>query len=422
MKKVILVFVGILLILPFFSVKAGNIQIGDLIRCPENSAVYKIGADGKRHAFPLSSIYFSRYDNFSSVKTVPLSQLQIYQLGKNITFKTGSLFKIPSVPKVYEVIDDDGTVEWIQSEEDFYARGHSFSDVKDLPETFWFNYREVNVVEDEGASSNTQAPIPPATTETTSETNNTVENPFLTDQDLVNLFDLLDNIPKVNKKLFFVDKFDQEVHTVEIDIPLDYYLYYKNKPHTMGNNFEYIEAYVTHDDWILYELSRKIRNLQGTLLLQGKLISDIELQVVQNSYYSEDWHTGFDEYPKYPIETIFEGNGDCEDLSFLFATLRMIYFDSIAPDNAESQVFALMRFSDHLGVGTAFVDDSGKNNDEIFSIYVDLHQSLYDESPSYYEYNGLKYVYSETTNPEYVWGEIPPDLRGKSVYIHELSY
>jgi len=160
MKKITLIFITALLMLPLFPVKAENIQAGDLVKCPEFLSVYKIGTDNKRHSFPNEAIFFSWYNDFSAVKTITLSQLQTYSLGKNVTFKKSSLFKIPSVPKVYEVIDDDGGVEWIKTEADFYAKGYSFNKVKDLSEIFWMDYKEgvVAGVEYKEPSLNTQTP------------------------------------------------------------------------------------------------------------------------------------------------------------------------------------------------------------------------------------------------------------------------
>lgn len=116
----------------------------ELIKVKDNSAVYLV-TGSVRHAFPLESIYKSWYGlTFSSVKTVSATELASYTLGKNVLFKTGSLIKIQTDPKVYQVITDDGALEWIPSEAEFKQRGLSFADVKDLPDSLFSDYRHAH--------------------------------------------------------------------------------------------------------------------------------------------------------------------------------------------------------------------------------------------------------------------------------------
>lgn len=70
----------------------------------EDSAVYYLGADGRRHAFPDPRVYQSWYCDFSQVKIIPLTLLAQIPLGKNVTFRPGlRLVKFPTNPKVYLV-------------------------------------------------------------------------------------------------------------------------------------------------------------------------------------------------------------------------------------------------------------------------------------------------------------------------------
>ena len=66
-----------------------------------------------------------------------------YSLGRNVTFKAGTLMKIPSVPKVYEV-QNTGEIRWIQDEltaKNLYGDDWA-AKVKDLPESFFTDYEE----------------------------------------------------------------------------------------------------------------------------------------------------------------------------------------------------------------------------------------------------------------------------------------
>src|SRR3972149_3868190 len=97
------------------SVKAAA-SAGDLIKMSGNSSVYYLGADGKRYVFPNSQTYFSWYSDFSSVKTIPQTELYGYSLGGNVTMRAGTnLIKITTDPKVYAVTAS-GTLHWIESE------------------------------------------------------------------------------------------------------------------------------------------------------------------------------------------------------------------------------------------------------------------------------------------------------------------
>jgi hypothetical protein len=80
-------------------------------------AVYYVGADEKRHAFPNSRVYFTWYQNFDDVVTVSLSELSSYQLGQNVRYRPGSrMVKFSTLNKVY-AIEQDGTLRWVKTED-----------------------------------------------------------------------------------------------------------------------------------------------------------------------------------------------------------------------------------------------------------------------------------------------------------------
>lgn len=89
---------------------------GELVKTAGSTAVYYIGSDGKRHAFPNALIYASWYPDFSGVKTISDSDMATYQLGGNVAYKPGSrLVKFQSLPKTYAV-DRNGTLRWVKDE------------------------------------------------------------------------------------------------------------------------------------------------------------------------------------------------------------------------------------------------------------------------------------------------------------------
>jgi hypothetical protein len=97
---------------------------------------------------------------------------------------------------------------------------------------------------------------------------------------------------------------------------------------------------------------------------------------VQSMTYTVDSvTTPYDEYPRYPIQTLFDRGGDCEDTSILVAAL----LDRMGYD------VALIHLPGHMAVGVAISNSYG----------------------SYYEYEKKKYSYLETTGEGFEIGEVP---------------
>ncbi len=123
---------------------------GDLIKlaCPVGSGVndpcravyYFDGA--KRFVFPNQNTYMSWYADFSTVKTVPFSELSSYPIGGNVTMRPGTwLVKITTDPKVYAV-EPGGKLRAIDSE----ARAMKLwgpmwnKHIVDVADAFFVNY------------------------------------------------------------------------------------------------------------------------------------------------------------------------------------------------------------------------------------------------------------------------------------------
>ncbi len=108
----------------------------------QDSTVYYIGADGKRHAFPNPSVYGSWYCDFSQVIIVSASELSNYQLGRNITYRPGiRLVKFPTNPHVY-VVQAGRTLRPIKDEATATSLfGTNWSKlVSDIQDTFYNDY------------------------------------------------------------------------------------------------------------------------------------------------------------------------------------------------------------------------------------------------------------------------------------------
>ncbi len=105
-------------------------------------AVYYLGADGARHAFPNSRVFFTWYANFDAVHAVTAERLGQYPLGVNITYRPGvRMVKFTTDPKVY-AIADGGVLRWVASEElarTLYDQNWN-TKIDDIPDAFYTNY------------------------------------------------------------------------------------------------------------------------------------------------------------------------------------------------------------------------------------------------------------------------------------------
>lgn len=96
-----------------------------------------------------------------------------------------------------------------------------------------------------------------------------------------------------------------------------------------------------------------------------------------------------DEWPKYVIETIYDDGGDCEDTSILTAAVLMQYGYKVA----------LIHLPGHVAVGVAGSGFSG----------------------TYYNYEGEKYYYVETTGEGWKIGQIPDEFKSESASLYLLN-
>ncbi|MBU0531557.1 MAG: hypothetical protein ABIG32_01285 [Candidatus Uhrbacteria bacterium] len=135
---------------PIVDEEETSVDIGKLVKLPDDgdietqydSAVYEIGADGKRHAFPNETVFFSWYANFDDVIELTQEEMDAYSLGDNVTMRPGTyLIKIPSVADVFAV-EYSSVLRKLANEQvaiDLYTNNWATM-VRDVAETFWTNY------------------------------------------------------------------------------------------------------------------------------------------------------------------------------------------------------------------------------------------------------------------------------------------
>ena len=144
MKRLFSVFAASILALSsLFSAAAVQAAgVGDLVRCPDTSAVYYLAEDGNRYVFPNENVYFSWYPDFADVRVISCEDLAAFSIGERVEYQGGmGLLKIPSDPTVY-AIESDGVLRPIPDEDsaaDLYGEDWT-EDVEDINEVFFVDY------------------------------------------------------------------------------------------------------------------------------------------------------------------------------------------------------------------------------------------------------------------------------------------
>lgn len=174
------------------------------------------------------------------------------------------------------------------------------------------------------------------------------------------------NAAEIERK--FAWKSYGEVETLVVKVPVTLHSHYATKTRTYqyGN-------YILEDTG--YEMTSGLagafrRKAQKDNFSEWRLVNTV-IDFVQSLEYQAE--TG--EYPKYPIETLKDGGGDCEDTSILLsAILDKLGFDCV-----------MLSPPGHMAVGLSIVGATGKR----------------------YVYSGKDYYYVETTGMNWEVGAVP---------------
>ena len=172
-------------------------------------------------------------------------------------------------------------------------------------------------------------------------------------------------------------------------IPLSLYNYYRQLPRPPTKNYS---VYVTHplDDPYIDMLVEKItKAAQQDDYTEYQTVEFATAFVQSLPYTVDSVTTPYDEYPRYPLETLVDNGGDCEDTSILLASIieKMGYG------------VVLIILPNHAGVGV-----NGSEN-----IY-----------GTRWEYEGNKYYYIETTGENWRIGELPEEYKNTAASIHPM--
>ena len=195
---------------------------------------------------------------------------------------------------------------------------------------------------------------------------------------------------KENIEVNYAWKYGKSSWTYTLTIPKSAYDQYKTVDRKKIKDYSY---YVTDptDDRTLAGLAGKFKEAA-----EKESFSDLDMVkniifFVQNLNYVDDKvGTGYDEYPKFPLETLADEGGDCEDSAILLASLlRELGYGTV-----------LIQLPDHMAVGV-------KGTESI--------------PGSYYEVDGSRYYYVETTSVGWSIGEVPEQMKDQPAKILSLN-
>ena len=172
-------------------------------------------------------------------------------------------------------------------------------------------------------------------------------------------------------------EYQKKTYSTTLDILYSDYLAYKEKTisRSQGSESHDLE-FVTYEDGYIIELAGKLHTMASEKSMDELQEANFILCFVQYIEYEYDSVSmGTEEYWKYALETLFDEGGDCEDTSILYcAIMKALDYDC-----------ALLLFSGHMAAGVDVPGDPG----------------------SYFQKNGSKYYYCETTATGYTVGKLP---------------
>lgn len=174
----------------------------------------------------------------------------------------------------------------------------------------------------------------------------------------------------------------------------DYYTYKTDDIIRSQGTTEHDKMFVTSDDKYVKQIADYISG--ATVGLDKAEVVNVLLRFTQTIPYMYDSESvGQEEYWKYPLETLYDGNGDCEDTTILFCAVgKAMGYDT-----------ALMLFSGHA-TGAVSITDMGYDTSDVKLKTERVGAGFFSRVVSYYTIDNSDistYVYRENilTTPSY---------------------
>jgi hypothetical protein len=145
--------------------------------------------------------------------------------------------------------------------------------------------------------------------------------------------------------------------------------------------YDEARKFVTVEDPSVIEVAMQLEEIADAQGFSELEEANFVLSFVQSIDYSFDnVSAGTNEYWRFPLETLYDQTGDCEDTSILYASIiEVMGFDAI-----------LMLLPGHMAVGLSCPGAGG----------------------GHYSFDSVEYYYCETTGPGWEVGDVPPEMWG----------
>ena len=178
--------------------------------------------------------------------------------------------------------------------------------------------------------------------------------------------------------------------TCSINVPMALYQYYQSRAHLSDDMVQFVLS--DYDRHCIQSLVASFREggIKANYTDQENMGNVISF--VQSLRYVTDLESkGEQEYARFPLETLVDGVGDCEDMAILAATiLHEMGYDVM-----------LVILPDHMALAVACDEDC---------------------EGTYYEYEDHRYYYLEVTNTGWGIGQIPREFRSSQAKLMPLLY
>ena len=179
--------------------------------------------------------------------------------------------------------------------------------------------------------------------------------------------------------------------SLHINISKEAYAYYNHlavdrSPYP----YEKGAVFVTTNDEVVISVAEKLRSLADTQGYDDYETANFVLRFVQSLQYTYDnVTTPRNEYWRFPVETLVDETGDCEDTAILYASLmEALGYDAV-----------LVLLPSHAAVGIAGNNYTG----------------------FYYSYDGVRYYYCETTSMGWRVGDVPPLYQDETASLIQVE-
>lgn len=175
---------------------------------------------------------------------------------------------------------------------------------------------------------------------------------------------------------------------LRVRIPMWLHGYYLSRPRSSDYAVYVIDPF---DESIISAIASQLSKYANRNNLDEIETIDFAAAFVHSlEYVPDDISTPYDNYPRYPVETLVHRGGDCEDASILLASLlRDLGYE-----------VGLIQVPGHLQVGVV--------RDRSFS-------------GTYYERDGKRYYVLEATGSGWTVGEMPPDHKSVTGSVVPVS-